>query len=141
MPNTGSITTPVTLLHREVWNRGDLALVDDLVTEDYRHTDPLTSSPITGPTAFKTHIDRYRSVVPDLEKEVAHILTDEDTVVLAYTATGTLHPPTLSISGSFTVPGAYIGTVTDGRITRGSDIWDALTILASTTNPTDNHQP
>lgn len=135
LPNQGradSIEELAQLLLKEVWTRGDLALVDELVTEDYRHADPLLSEAIQGPAGLKQTVSWYRQGVPDLTKTVEDTIVDGPIVVIQYTATGTHQGWILGIEPTgrtFAVEGVYRCEGGDGRLADGIDVWDGVGLL------------
>jgi steroid delta-isomerase-like uncharacterized protein len=127
-----SIAVPAQLLVREVWSRGDLALVDELVTDDYVEYEPTRSDPIRGPEALKERVAQYRQGIPDLTRTIEEALVDETTVAIHYTATGTHESPLLGIDPTkreIEVDGVFISHVTGGRLAEGTDVWDAFGLL------------
>lgn len=123
---------PVHVLLQEVWSRGDLALVDDLVADDHVQHDPLLADPVRGPDALRQTVTRYRQAVPDLTKTVEETGVDGSTVVVRYTATGThtgwlagVEPTDCDVA----VDGVYVAETVEGRLTMGHEMWDAVGLL------------
>src|SRR5689334_7873131 len=74
----------------EVWSRGNLALVDELMTDDYTNWDPATpGETLHGREAFKGLVTMLRTGVPDMEMAIGSQYAEGDTVVSTWTATGT----------------------------------------------------
>lgn len=65
-----TLESPARLMVQEVWSRGDIDLVDDLVTEDYVQHDVALPEAIRGPEALKEAVRRYREGTPDLTKTI-----------------------------------------------------------------------
>lgn len=127
-----SIESPVELMVQEVWSRGDLDLVDDLVTDDYVHNDIALPEPVQGPDAFKETVGMFRSGTPDLTKHIEEIITDGSTVVIPYAATGTHEGDILGVPATGTeveVEGVFIFRLEGGRITECTDLWDTFGLL------------
>lgn len=127
-----SIAVPAQLLVQEVWSRGDLALVDELVTDDYVEHDPVQSNPIRGPEALKERVAQYRQGTPDLTRTIEETLVDEPTVAIHYTAIGTHEGPLLGIESTgreIETEGVLISRVMDGRLVEGTDVWDVFGLL------------
>lgn len=128
-----SIVEPAHLMLREVWSRGDLDLVDELVTADYVEHDPVLPEPIRGPDALKETIGMFREGTPDLTKAVDETYVDRDTVIISYTATGTHEGPIMGIESTgreIEVEGIFVYRVEDGQLVEGMDMWDAFGLLA-----------
>lgn len=126
-----STAGPAQLMVQEVWSRGDLALVDELVT-DYVRYDPALSDPVDGPEALKQTVAQYRRGVPDLTKTIEETIVDGSAVVIHYTATGTHEGALLGIdptSREFEVDGVFTSRAAAGGLTRATDIWDGIGLL------------
>jgi len=124
-----SIANPAWLLLREVWSRGDLALVDEIVTADYVQHDPVLPDPIRGPEALKEAVATYRRGTPDLTKTVEGTFVDEPTVVVPYTATGTHDGEFLGVAPTgreIEVEGVFVSCVEGRKLAEGTDMWDAF---------------
>lgn len=127
-----SIAHPAWLLTREVWSRGDLALVDELVTGDYVQYDPVRRDPIRGPEALKETVATYRQGTPDLTKTVEETFVDGTAVVVRYTATGTHEGELVGVAPTgreIEVEGIFVSRVESGKLTEGTDMWDAFGLL------------
>lgn len=127
-----TVAAPATLLVREVWSRGDLALVDELVAEDVVFRFPTAAGPVRGPAALERSVAACRRVAPDLTREIQETVVDGETVVVRYTATGTHEGSILGVAPTgtrFEVDGVLVGRVVDGELVEGTDLWDALGLL------------
>lgn len=127
-----SIAVPAQLLVREVWSRGDLALVDELVTDGYVEYEPTRSEPVRGPEALKEQVAHYRQGIPDLTRTIEETLVDGTRVAIHYTTSGTHEGPLLGIDPTgkeIEVDGVFISHVTGGRLAEGTDVWDAFGLL------------
>lgn len=126
-------TTPVHLMLREVWNRGDIALVDELVTDDHVHYDPLVPEPLEGREALKGWVETVREGTPDLTKTVRETYVDDDAVVVTYTTMGTHEGEIMGIAPTgrpFEVDGVYVHHLAEGRIEETLDTWDAFGLFS-----------
>lgn len=136
MPNqneSDATAVPAQVLLREGWSRGDLALVDDLVTGCYVQRDPIHSAPIRGPEALKEWIARFREAVPDLQRSIEQTLVDGDVVAVHYTASGTHQGGLVGLEPTgrdVAVDGVFVCRVKGGRLTDGTDLWDVFGLLS-----------
>ena len=71
----------------EVWNEGNMDLVDELYSDEY--VGHSTTGDIEGPEARKGYIGTFRSAFPDGRIEVEDLLASEDRVVARYSWHGT----------------------------------------------------
>ena len=79
----------------QVWNRGKLELVDELVAPGCRTHDPAAPGGVyAGPEGVKQLVGMYRSAFPDTEFELTDLIEERDKVAARITATGT-HKGTL----------------------------------------------
>lgn len=127
-----SVESPARLMVQEVWSRGDLDLIDDLVTEDYVQYDAALPEPVSGPEALKETVAMFREGTPDLTKTIEETIVDGETIVIPYTATGTHKGEILGVpptGNEIEVEGILIYRVEDGRLAEGTDLWDAFGLL------------
>ena len=128
-----STVDPVHLLVRAVWSAGDLALIDELVTDDYVHSDVLLPDSLEGPAAFREWVETVREGTPDMTKTVRETYVDGDTAIVVYTASGTHEGDIFGIAPtgrSIEVDGVVVSRVTDGRLVESTDVWDAFGLFA-----------
>lgn len=78
--------TVVRRLFDEGWNKGNLAVVDELVAPD---AVPAHVNGPLGPETWKEAISFYRSSFADLTYTIEDLIAAEDKVVVRWTATGT----------------------------------------------------
>lgn len=102
----------------EVWNQGNLSLIDELFTPDYINHSPSIGQ-TAGPDGLKQLIASFRTAAPDLHVTVDDMLAEDDRVMTRWTAKGT-HlgvlmgvPPTGNV---VLVTSTVIDRVVDGRI-------------------------
>ena len=73
----------------EVFNRGNLLVVDELVSSNHVFHDPDFPEPIRGPEGFKQYYASYRTAFPGNQLTVEDYLAEGDTVVSRWTGRGT----------------------------------------------------
>lgn len=80
------------LVHRmneEVWNKGNLEILDELFSKDFvRHFLP-NGSITRGLDQFRDHVSSHRKAFPDWAEEIKLIVADGDLVATQFTSTGT----------------------------------------------------
>lgn len=116
----------------EVWNKGNLDAVDELLAEDYTH---LTPPPGMEPTreGFKHYVAMMQDAFPDLTLTAEDTVVDGDKVVQRYTSKGTHEgelmdiPPT---GHTVQIDGISIYNVQDGRIVEDATQIDFAGLLA-----------
>jgi steroid delta-isomerase-like uncharacterized protein len=100
----------------EVYNRGNLALVDELSTSDL--VIHLTSQEIRGREGAKEYVAALRAAFPDLHITIEDQIAEGDRVVTRWTARGTHRGEFQGISPTgrqVRVAGTDIDRIADGK--------------------------
>ena len=101
----------------EVWNNGNLALIDELFAPDHINHSPNLGQ-MAGPEGLKQLIATFRQAAPDLHFTIDDMLAEGDRVVTRWTARGTHQgelmgvPPT---GKQITVTAIVIDRIVGGR--------------------------
>lgn len=119
----------------EVWNEGNLDVVDEFMTEEsVAHLPGL--DPIHGPEAYKEQVQRYHTAFPDFHVEITDLFGDDDHVVVQYKMTGTHDGPleggTVAIpptGKAVEVDGIVVVHFEDGHPVEEYNRSDSLTML------------
>jgi steroid delta-isomerase-like uncharacterized protein len=113
----------------EAWNRGNLAVLDELIAPDFvRHT-PLRPEGVRGIEGFKHHVVTTRAAFPDAQFTIGDEIAEGDKVVNHWTFRGTHQgefggiPPT---GKTVTMTGIAIVRIADGKV---AEIWDEVDAL------------
>jgi predicted ester cyclase len=80
------------LLHRitdEIWNKGHLELIDELISEDLVDHIDASSFEGTGPERYRNQVTALRGAFPDYREEIVWIVAEGDRAVSFVRATGT----------------------------------------------------
>jgi predicted ester cyclase len=114
----------------ETWNKGNLAVLDELLTPDHVSHDPM--NPSGGLQAVKDSIKKYRSAFPDCRCEIDELLTVGDRVVVRWHFSGThknqfegIAPTGRRVSGT----GISIERFAGDKIRETYTNWDALGMM------------
>jgi steroid delta-isomerase-like uncharacterized protein len=73
----------------DVWNKGELELLDTLITEDYINHSPSAPNPKPGPEGLKPIILEMRKGIPDLHYEIKDLVITQNKIVAKTVVTGT----------------------------------------------------
>jgi predicted ester cyclase len=73
----------------EVWSRGDLDRLDEVIASEVVHHDPYDPHGAEGLAGMKKSITRMRGMYPDLQMTVEDQLAEGDKVATRWTATMT----------------------------------------------------
>jgi steroid delta-isomerase-like uncharacterized protein len=116
----------------EIFSKGNLDLVDEIVSPDYVIYDNGRAEPVRGRESLKAAVSAMRAAVPDFVVTVDEQLAEGDTVMTRWTATGT-HAGTLfglpPTGRPITMHGIDIERFVDGRIAEVRSIWDTYAVL------------
>ena len=115
----------------EVWNQGDLSLVDELNAANYVLHDP-TRPGLRGRTGIKDSIALFRTSFPDLHFTIEDQVSEREGVVTRYSIEGTHLGPIMGIDATGkhgTITGIDIYRITDGEIEEAWSNWDTLRLL------------
>ncbi len=116
----------------EVWNRGDVDALDELLAPDYVNHTPSTPNPTPGPTDLKPIVLAIRGAFPDLHYEIRDIVATDDAVVMRVRMTGTHRgdlfglPPT---GKRISVDQINIERIRGGRIAEHWRVTDELSLM------------
>ena len=74
--------------HDEIWSKGDLSVMDEIVADDYvKHWAAFPAT--VGREALKAHVARWRNSFPDWREDVDAIDAAGDMVFVRWTESGT----------------------------------------------------
>lgn len=115
----------------EVWNQGNLAVIDELSAENVvTHNPP--GPPMQGTEAFKQFIQMYRSAFPDTQMTVEDQIAEGDKVVTRWTARGTHQGELMGIPATgkqVTVTGISVSRWANGKTVESWSNFDTLGML------------
>lgn len=119
-------------LFEEIWNKGNFALIDEIVAPNFTNHDPATPDLGRGPEAYQQLATRYRTAFPDLQFTLEEIVAEGDKVAVRYTSRGT-HQSELSgiapTGKQVTVTGTFISRLANGKVEESWVNWDALGLM------------
>jgi len=117
----------------QVWNRGKLELVDELVAPGCRTHDPAAPGGVfAGPEGVKQLVGMYRSAFPDTEFELTDLIEERDKVAARITATGTHKGTLMGIAPTgkrVSIGGIMITQFRDGKQVESWSSYDQLGML------------
>jgi len=118
-------------LIEEVWNKGDLDVVDELIASDYVFHDPAAPE-VRGPEGLKQLVSMYRTAYPDLHFTIEDQIAEGDKVANRWTATGTHQGELMGIPATgeqVTTTGISITRYEAGKAVAEWANWDTLGML------------
>ena len=115
-----------------VWRDRNLALVDELVAQDYVGHDPTQPEPIQGRDGFKQFVGMYQSAFNDATVTIDDQIAEGDQVVTRWTGRGTHTGELMGIAPTgkeVTVSGMTVSRLAGGKIAEEWELIDALGML------------
>jgi steroid delta-isomerase-like uncharacterized protein len=117
----------------EVWNQGNLAVVDELIAADFDgHPAPSDADFGRGPAGQKQLVGLYRGAFPDMRMTIDDMAADGERVVLRWTARGTNTGEMMGMPATgrpSTVTGIVINRLAAGKIVESWTNFDALGMM------------
>lgn len=117
-------------LFDDVWGKGRIEAIDELVTGDVVGHDPM--NPVKGIGEFRNVVMKYRTAFPDLRLDIEDLFSAGDKVVIRWRATGTNRGQLEGLAPTgrqATVTGISITRFAGDRICELFDSWDALGLM------------
>jgi steroid delta-isomerase-like uncharacterized protein len=124
--------TNVRRLFEEVWNKGQVAVADELIAPSYTHHDSSTPDVGRGPESEKKRVTLYRNAFPDIRFTIEDLLAEGETVVARWSCRGTHKGELNGIAPTgkqFNITGVSIARFTNGKMFEGYVNWDALSLM------------
>ncbi len=113
----------------EVWNRGNLDVIDEIAAPETRYHGPHMPGGSGSRGDWRTAIARYRSAFPDSHVVFDELLACGDRIIGRWRATGTQTGPLPGLEPTgmpIAISGITIYRMTDGRIV---EAWEQLDLL------------
>jgi len=110
--------------YEEVWNKGNLAVDDEIFAVDYVRHDLRPGNPLSGPEGQKKIASEFRAAFPDLHMTIDLMIAEGDMVMARWTTEGTNTGPWGSVPA--TGKHASFSAVNIFRIDNGKvvEIWN-----------------
>jgi steroid delta-isomerase-like uncharacterized protein len=117
----------------EVWNKGNLAALNEIIAKDHVNSGPGTLPGLpTGPEGSKQLVTVYRNAFPDVHFTIDEQIAEGDKVVTRWTAQGTHKGELVGIPAtgkSSTVTGINVDRVVNGKIAESWGIFDQFGMM------------
>ena len=116
----------------ELWNRGKLAVADEIFAANYVHHDAASPDFGKGPEGIKQTVTLYGNAFPDLQFTIEHMMEVDQFVTTRFSSRGTHKGELRGIAPTnkpIKVEGMVIHRISGGRIVEGWVMWDALGLM------------
>lgn len=116
----------------EVFNRGNLSVAQEVLTDDYVHQDPATGELGSGQDGLEKMVAFYREAFPDFQISLEDQIATEDRVVERWTGRGTHRGTLMGISATnrtIEATGISIHRLVGGKIAETWTCFDTAGLL------------
>ena len=113
----------------EVWNKRNMAVIDELVDADFIFHDPMAPQAASGVESYKMFVKANLAAFPDLHLTVHDSIGEGETVATRWTATGT-HTGDLggipATGRTVSITGMNFSRIVNGEFVESWGSWDRL---------------
>jgi steroid delta-isomerase-like uncharacterized protein len=118
--------------HSEVFDKGNMDAIDELVSPDFIEHEVVPPGAPTGIEGLKWWVRAFRDAFPDLKSEVGVMLVDGELVAGQLTFTGTHRGDFMGIPATgmpISMKGIDIVRIRDGRAVEHWGVTDMMTLM------------
>jgi predicted ester cyclase len=122
-------TSLVSRIANDIWNRGDLTVVEEVMEADAKYHGPHMPGGVGDRNSWRYAISMYRLAFPDSHVTFDALIATGDTVVGRWSATGTHTGPLPGLAPTgrrIAIGGVTIYRIAGGRI---AEAWEQLDLL------------
>jgi steroid delta-isomerase-like uncharacterized protein len=122
----------VTKIFDALWSKGQLSVIDELVSKDFVGYWPFRAEPVRGPVEYKGLVADMRRVFPDLNMKVLDYVSEGERAVARFEVTGTHRAEFLTVpptQKTVTVEGLTMSRIANGKIVETRVQMDTLAML------------
>jgi steroid delta-isomerase-like uncharacterized protein len=123
--------TVVRRIINDVINTGNLAQADALFAPNYVYHGA-GGLELRGPEGFKQLIHTYRGAFPDMRLTIDDLISEDDKVVVRWTARGTHRGELTGIAPTgkaVTISGIIVSRLSDGKVVEEFETFDEVSLL------------
>ena len=118
-------------VREEIWTKKNSLLAEEIISPDcaYQVHDPMTPLVVKGPAGLRQLVGVYLNAVPDARCSVEEIISEGETVMVRWSATGTHSGQLLQIAPTgkkINIAGVDIYQFADDKIQNMRIVWDAM---------------
>ena len=116
--------------YEEMWNKGNLELIDELIASDVTGHSPIQN--VDGVEASKRYVTMSRAAFLDLHFTIEEMIAEGDKVVAVRTLAGTHRGEYLGVAPTgnhVNITGINVFRIADGRIAETSTFVDTLDLM------------
>lgn len=116
----------------EVWNNGDLDVLDEIIALDYVNNSPGTPNPLPGPAGLKPIVAGMRKAFPDLKYIIKNMVVSDSQVAVHTIMSGTHTGDLFGLAPTFKtvkINQMQIERIVDNKIVEHWRVTDELAML------------
>ena len=116
----------------EVWNQGDLTVIDEIYGTSFMGHDSHSATDRHGLEGVRQHVTMYRTAFPNVQFSVEDIFAMEDKVAVRWTASGKHMGSLMNMAATekqATVMGISIFRIANGKIQETWFGWDTMDMM------------
>ena len=117
----------------EIWDKGNLDLIDELLTTDFvRHGPTATEGEVRGQEGFEGLVSMYRSALPDRRVSIEDQIAEGEMVVTRWRARGTHQGELMGntpTGNQASVRGILVDRISRGKIEEEWADYDTLHLM------------
>jgi len=115
-PETSTLHEQITSMVLEIWNTGNLDLIEEVYAPEYvRHYVDIYDD-IVGIAGMREWVTYTRSVAPDFTLSIDEQINTDDRIVTRWTVSGTHAVPGTVIKKEATMHGTSISKIAQGKV-------------------------
>ncbi len=127
---SSQIKVLATRIMEELYRKGDMSIVDSIVSDDYVYRAP--GIEVCGPADLKEFVADYRSAFPDLNVHIDDMIVDTDKVATRFTMSGTHDGDFDGLAPTHTkvkATGVLISRYENGKLVEDWDQFDMYSLM------------
>ena len=116
----------------EVWNKKNIAVVDELIAPTFVMHDPMAPSLVKGIEGYKQFAHVFQTAFPDLEMRVVDIISEGESAAARWEVAGTHTGSLAGIAATgkpHNITGMNFCRIVDGKFVEAWGNWDSLGMM------------
>jgi len=119
-------------LFDELWSKGQLPVIDELVSKDFIGYWPFRGEPVKGPLEYKDMVEEIRKAFPDQTMKVLDEIAEGDRVATRFEVSGTHRGEFLTVPATnkaLRVEGFSMSRIKNGKIVETRVQMDTIALM------------
>lgn len=115
----------------EAWNKGNLAILEELLTPDFRHYMPGLKDPLVGPEGYRMLLKIFDAAFEQRSMTVDEVFGEQDRVCVQWTFRGShrgVYDGIEPTGRTIAISGVGVARVREGKIEEVRSVYDTATL-------------